>query len=153
MVSLGSNRAAVLVIALTLSLASVGVVSGAGPAASTFFSPHGSCGSDRIILTPAAPNHRDSIQITASGIWCNACTPKYQSHERNGNVITLYGHSVESDPGIACAQVLTSWSFTVEINPLSAGAYTIQAIVDQRLLSYLSLRIDESRTFLPLLFN
>jgi hypothetical protein len=153
MVSLWNHRISILVLALLLSLPSVSVASGAGPATSAFLSPHGSCGSDQITSIPAAPTFRDPIQITVSGVWCNGCAPKYQSHELSGPVITIYGHSAESDPGVACIQALTSWAFAVEVGPLPAGAYSVRAIVHQRVLSSLSLQITGTRNFLPLLLN
>ncbi len=140
-----------LMLTLVLSFASAGAAGSTGPHLPAALPAHGSCGADRVTVEPAAPTYRDPIRVTASGVWCDGCTPKYRSVRRDGNVIEVHGHSVGADPGISCITVLTPWSFTAEIGVLPAGETIVQIIVDGQPLSRTRFRVDGDRSFLPFL--
>ena len=93
-----------LMLTLVLSFASAGAAGSTGPHLPAALPAHGSCGADRVTVEPAAPTYRDPIRVTASGVWCDGCTPKFRSGRRDGNVIEVHGLSVGADPGICAAK-------------------------------------------------
>jgi hypothetical protein len=79
----------------------------------------------RIVVQPITPTIQEVIFITFIGTHTNACVPAYQSHEINDRTITVW--STTPTIGVACAQVILPWRFTIEVGPLPAGVYTIHA--------------------------
>ncbi len=86
-----------------------------------------SCGSDQININPLIPTTNDIVQITPSGVWCDACVPQYQSHQIAGDVIRI--DAVANPTGDACPLALIGWSFTTDVGPLPAGNYTVQLYI------------------------
>lgn len=76
---------------------------------------------------PALPANNSPITIRAFGMWHDACVPRYQTHQIIGNVITIA--AVANPPMVVCGQVITPWSFSVAIDPLSAGNYRVDLLI------------------------
>lgn len=72
-------------------------------------------------ITPSSPTPSDALRITVLGTWRNACVPQNPQTTVEGNEITI-ATSVER---ALCAEVLTDFSFTVELGTLEAGAYQV----------------------------
>ena len=82
-------------------------------------------------IVPLNPNSSDNVVITLSGEWDSSCIP-------NASAISVTGNDIYFDaiwdypPDIICLGVISGWSLTRSVGPLSAGTYTVYA----RLLGY-----------------
>lgn len=101
-----------------------------------------------IRIDPSMPTENDLIRITVGGEWPDACAPRYRSHQIVGNVIRI--DAVLPCLLCICAQVITPWSFTVEVGPLPVGLYTVE-INGRSALSFLVPTV--TRLHLPLLLR
>lgn len=104
----------------------------------------------RISITPSIPTVADMIRTNVSGISNTSCTPKYESHQRVANIITINTRSPVG-PGILCQQAFTPWKFTVEIGRLPLGVYTVEVVGAEQITT--SFEVKEAQIFLPLVFN
>jgi uncharacterized repeat protein (TIGR01451 family) len=86
------------------------------------------CCNFQIDIAPVLPTPDDTIQITPSGDWCNACIPSYQSHQVMGNVIRVDA-ILDYPPDIACVDVITPWGFTVDVGNLHSGSYRVDVYI------------------------
>lgn len=79
----------------------------------------------KIKIVPPNPTADDYVSIKISGKWPDACIPQ------NPQVTRLDDTTIRisaSNPGEACAQVLTPWSYTLGIGKLAIGAYKVTVI-------------------------
>jgi hypothetical protein len=87
---------------------------------------------DGTILTivPGNPSTVDTIEIFVAGTGACSAVPVYQSHQIiNENVIQIEARKPGRD--MACAAVITDWSFNLFLDPLSVGEYRIEFFVSQ----------------------
>jgi hypothetical protein len=92
-----------------------------------------SCGYDpEIEVLPELPLTTDTISITASGTWPDACFPHYQAHQMMSNTVRIDAVN-NAGPGTLCAAVVMPWEFTVGIGILPTGSYQVDLyIADHR---------------------
>ncbi len=76
------------------------------------------------VIEPANPTSSDVVTITVWGQWPDSCVPHGSSARLEGNNIYL---NVIWEPGRICADVISGWSETQSIGPLSPGIYTMYA--------------------------
>ena len=72
-----------------------------------------------ITIVPSSPTPSDAVQVTVSGTWHNACVPQDPEVSFEGSEITI----VTSVERALCAEVLTDFSFAVDLGTLDAGSY------------------------------
>jgi len=77
------------------------------------------------VIEPAHPTSSDVVTITIGGDWPDSCAP-YDSS------IRMEGQSIYFDVAVGggrrgCADVITAWSQTKTLGPLSPGTYTVYA--------------------------
>ena len=84
-----------------------------------------------IEVSPEAPGPSDVLSLTLSGTWPNSCAPQgLDVSIIDGDSIwislLLPGWNAKGEcPELACAQVLTAWEQTTNVESLSAGPYDI----------------------------
>jgi hypothetical protein len=71
------------------------------------------------LFCQASPTTADPVSIKISGNWPNSCIPQNPAVRRLGNEVSI----ITSNLAGVCAQVLTPWSYTLDIGQLAAGAY------------------------------
>lgn len=72
-------------------------------------------------IAPSSPTPSDAVQVTVFGTWRNACVPQDPETTIEGTEITI-ATSVER---ALCAEVLTDFSFAVDLGTLDAGSYEV----------------------------
>lgn len=77
------------------------------------------------VVEPALPTSSDVVTITIGGDWPDSCTP-------HDSCIRMEGQSIYFDVTVGggrggCADVITAWSETKTVGPLSPGTYTVYA--------------------------
>jgi len=77
-------------------------------------------------ILPASPSSSDVVTITLSGEWPNNCIPNDSSISAVSNGI-YFDVILNYPPGTMCLLVITPWSTTEYIGPLSPGTYTVYA--------------------------
>ena len=82
-----------------------------------------------LAISPQNPSPSDIVEITLSGEWYDACVP-------NRSSISVVGHDIYFDaildyywPDIVCAMVISGWTLTENVGPLSPGTYTVYASI------------------------
>ncbi len=91
-----------------------------------------SCGYDPHIDTlPGLPLVSDTISITASGTWPDACFPHYQAHQMISNTVRIDA-AVAAGPGALCAAVMMDWRFIVDMGNLPTGLYQVDLYITDR---------------------
>ncbi len=74
-----------------------------------------------LTIAPSSPTPTDAVQITVSGTWRNACVPQDPETTVEGTEITI----ATSVDRALCAEVLTDFSFTVDLGRLEPGSYQV----------------------------
>ncbi|MCE7985104.1 MAG: hypothetical protein DYG89_28360 [Caldilinea sp. CFX5] len=80
----------------------------------------------RLTVTPPRPTLTEAIIISAGGIWRDACVPIYKTHQVTANRIKINAIIPLSIP---CGQALTPWTLALWLDPLPAGAYTVDLLL------------------------
>ena len=83
----------------------------------------------RIVVEPPAPTVSDTISITVSSIHRDSCVPQYDSHQ-----VGQYEIHIVSIPSgeLFCTPAEIPWSYSINVGPLAAGAYTITHTLEQQ---------------------
>ncbi len=131
----------------------------------SYFSPNRSlnglsCGYfPDVDILPGLPLVSDTISITASGTWPDACFPHYQAHQMMSNSVRIDA-VVNARPGTLCPAVVLPWEFTIGVGNLPAGLYQVDLyITDHRYseapglcasTSFAVLNYPPHKTFLPI---
>lgn len=108
-----------------------------------------------LTIEPSTPTPDDVIRITTGGEWSNVCVPRYQSHQVIGNIIRIEAEAILFGVCIPI-EGPTSWSFTVEVGPLSNGLYTVELyildpLVEPVLYETTSFMVATDRLYLPII--
>jgi len=82
-----------------------------------------------ITIVPAAATTDDSIKAIVCGTWGSSCPRVDYFYYLSGNTLFIQG-TLTDVPGMICLTVLTSWSITVPIGKLPAGAYTVAVNIE-----------------------
>ncbi len=119
------------------------------------------CGySPDVDILPGMPLVSDTISITASGTWPDACIPHYQAHQVMSNSVRIDAVA-NVTPGTVCAAVVLPWEFTIGVGNLPAGLYQVDLyIADHQYpetpgpcasTSFAVLSYPPQKTFLPII--
>jgi len=79
----------------------------------------------QIKIAPPNPTANDYVSIKISGKWPDACIPRNPQVTRPDDTTIRIS---ASSPDGACAQVVTSWRYTLGIGKLAKGAYKVIVI-------------------------
>ncbi len=80
-----------------------------------------------LTIDPSSPTPTDAVEITVSGTWRDACVPQDPETTVEGTEITI----ATSVDRALCAEVLTDFSFTVDLGKLEAGSYQVTVTYQQ----------------------
>ena len=93
----------------------------AGPCAAQWWWPP----TDGLTVMPECLDPTTVVNLTVSGLWPDACIPNYSHTQVTGNVVDFF--TVRDPPPGGCLTVITNWSRTEPVGPLSPGVYTVFA--------------------------
>ncbi len=77
-------------------------------------------------VVPQNPTPADVVAITLGGEWPDSCIPRDSAISVAGNDI-YFDVIYDYPPGTVCLTVISGWSRTESVGPLSPGTYTVYA--------------------------